>query len=91
MVKQEQISEKIERRKGKDYKPSMIESLRSRFIGGSMTNLNATLPEKRNTYSSIIGGGSVMSKGNMSTVKKKILEKKFIKSSHNEDEDFKVR
>lgn len=89
-MKQEQISEKIERRKSKDYKPSMMESLRSRIIGGSMSNLNATLPEKRGTYSSIVGGGSVMAKGGMSTVQRKILEKKFNKSSQNEDEDFKV-
>lgn len=69
-MKQEQISEKL---KSKNHKPSVIENLRSRIIGG--------------------GGsvGSVTSKGNMSTVQRKILEKKFSKLAHNEEDDFKVR
>lgn len=90
MVKQEQISEKVEKKKNRDYKPSMIESIRSRIISGSMSNLNSRTADKRNTYSSIISGGNVASKGSMSTVQRKILEKKFIKTTQNEDDDFKV-
>lgn len=88
MVKQEEISEKIEKKK--NHKPSMIENIRSRIIGGSSSNMNSNAPEKRNTYSSIISGGSVMSKGNISTVQRKILERKSHKSAQDEDDDFKV-
>lgn len=90
MTKQEQLSEKVERRKSRDYKPSMMESLRSRIVGGSMSNLNVGVPEKRNTYSSLVSGGSVTSKSTMSSVQKKILEKKFIRTAQNEDDEFKV-
>lgn len=68
----------------------MIESIRSRIIGGSMSNLNSQNTDKRNNYSSIVNGGSVASKGNMSTVQRKILEKKFNKSAQSEEDDFKV-
>lgn len=87
MIKQEQMSEKIEKRKGKDYKPSMIETIRSR-LGGSMSNLTASTPEKKSNYSSIINGNN-SPKGNISTVQRRI-EKKFIKTANHEDDDFKV-
>ncbi|KAJ8970248.1 hypothetical protein NQ317_017610 [Molorchus minor] len=79
----------MERRKSKDYRPSMMETLRSRIIGGSMSNLAAmnTL-DRRNTYSAIISGGTMTGKGSMSTVQRKILANK--NRLGQIDDDFKV-
>lgn len=90
MAKQEHLNEKQERRKYKDNRPSMISTLRSKIIGGSMSNLlNDNPTERRNTYSAIISGGSVTGRGNMSTVQRRILANKNNRLGQVDDE-FKV-
>ncbi|CAG9835932.1 unnamed protein product [Diabrotica balteata] len=87
MAKQEKQNEKLERRKSK---PSMMSTLKSRFIGGSMSSLAVdNQPERRSTYSSIISGGTVTGKGNMSTVQRKILANKNNRLGQN-GEEFRV-
>ncbi|CAH1115901.1 unnamed protein product [Phaedon cochleariae] len=89
LAKKEQMHEKLERRKSKDYRPSMIETLKSRIIGGSMTNLANDQPtDRRNTYSAIISGGTA-GKGSMSTVQRRILASKNNRLGQTDD-DFKI-
>lgn len=90
-AKLDERNDKLERRKSRDYRPSMIETLRSRIIGGSMSNLaNIGTNERRNTYSAIINGGTMTSgKGSMSSVQRKILASKNNRLGQIDDE-FKV-
>ncbi|XP_074036043.1 SAM_USH1G_HARP domain-containing protein Sans [Leptinotarsa decemlineata] len=89
IMKREQKIEKLERRKSKDYRPSVISTLKSRITGGSTSNLaQETQDERRKTFSAIINGGSLTGKGNLSTVERKIRANKN-RLGQNDDE-FKV-
>lgn len=55
-----------------------------------MSNLlNESQPDRRSTYSAIVSGGTVVGRGNMSTVQRKILANKNNRLGSTDD-DFKV-
>lgn len=86
----EHMNDKLERRKSRDYRPTMMETLRSRIIGGSMSNLaNIGTNDRRNTYSAIINGGTMTGKASMSSVQRKILANK--NRLGQIDDEFKVK
>ncbi|KAG5898905.1 hypothetical protein JTB14_000153 [Gonioctena quinquepunctata] len=87
MIKREVMIEKIERRKSKT---SVIDTIKSRIIGGSMSSLaQEAQEERRNTFSALISGGSVNGKGSLSTVQRKIRANKNNRLGQH-DEEFKV-
>lgn len=86
----EQMQEKMERRQTKDYRPSMINTIKARIKSGSMSNLSNLPPERRNTYSNLVMRGTVKGDKAMGTVQRRILASKNNRlGGHNED-DFKV-
>lgn len=89
-AKMEQMQEKMERRQTKDYRPSMINTIKARIKSGSMSNLSNLPPERRNTYSNLVMRGTVKGDKAMGTVQRRILASKNNRlGGHNED-DFKV-
>ncbi|XP_030751880.1 Usher syndrome type-1G protein homolog [Sitophilus oryzae] len=89
-AKTEHIQEKLERRQTKDYKPSMINTIKARIKSGSMTNLSNLPPERRTTFSNLVMGGTVKGNKTMGTVQRKILANKNNRLGQNDEDDFKV-
>ncbi|XP_060522988.1 pre-mRNA splicing regulator USH1G isoform X2 [Cylas formicarius] len=89
-AKTEQLHEKLERRKTKEYKPSMINTIKQRIKSGSMSNLSNVPPERRNTFSDIVMGGTVKGTRPMGTVQRKILANKNSRLGQMADDDFKI-
>ncbi|CAG9856370.1 unnamed protein product [Phyllotreta striolata] len=86
-LKQDQLREKQAK---KQNQPSMLSTLRKKIVGGSMSNLLADDPyDRRHTFSSIVSGGTVTSRGTTSSVHRKILSNKNNRLGQIED-DFKV-
>ncbi|CAG9774004.1 unnamed protein product [Ceutorhynchus assimilis] len=69
-------TEQIERRQTKEYKPSMINTIKARIKSGSMSNLSNLPPERRNTFSNLVMGGTVKGTKTMGTVQRRILANK---------------
>lgn len=82
---------KTEKHVTRTPRPSMIATIRSRIIGGSMSNLSniGQNPAPRTSYSAIISGGTIAGNRNMSTVQRKILANKNNRLG-TIDDDFKV-
>lgn len=82
---------KTEKQITRPHRPSMIETIRSRIIGGSMSNLSnlGQAPAPRTSYSAIISGGTMTGNRNLGTVQRKILANKNNRLGTNDDE-FKV-
>ncbi|KAF7278685.1 SAM_USH1G_HARP domain-containing protein Sans [Rhynchophorus ferrugineus] len=90
-AKSEHMQEKLERRQTKDYRPSMINTIKARIKSGSMSNLSNLPPERRNTFSNLVMGGTVKGSKTMGTVQRKILaNKNSNRLGQNDDDDFKV-
>ncbi|KAH1026213.1 hypothetical protein HUJ05_010763 [Dendroctonus ponderosae] len=88
-AKSEHMHEKLEKKQTKDYRPSMINTIKARIKSGSMSNLSNLPAERRNTFSNLVMGGTVKGSKTMGTVQRKIMAKGNRLSTQNED-DFKV-
>lgn len=89
-AKQEQVQEKLEKRVVKGYRPSMIETFKNRIKSGSMSNLAALGPQPpRNSFSAIVGNGTVSGTRNLGSVHRKALASRASKIGGPDDE-FKV-
>lgn len=91
-AKAEHHAEKLQKRVSKDYKPSMIETLKYRIKSGSMSNLSAigqAPVHPRTSFSAIVSGGTISGARNMGTVQRKALANKSNRLGTVEDE-FKV-
>lgn len=89
-AKAELTAEKLQKRVSKDYKPSMIETLKYRIKSGSMSNLSNLGPQApRTSFSAIVSGGTISGPRNMGTVQRKALANKNNRLGNVEDE-FKV-
>ncbi|XP_017783952.1 PREDICTED: Usher syndrome type-1G protein homolog [Nicrophorus vespilloides] len=78
----------IKKQNSKEYKPSLVSTLRMKMKSGSMSNLSnggQTMP--RNSFSAIVSGGTVSRNVN-STVQRKVLANKL--RNNNDDDDFKI-
>lgn len=69
----------------------MINTIKARIKSGSMSNLSSLPPERRNTFSNLVMGGTVKASKTMGTVQRKILaNKNNNRLGQNDDDDFKV-
>ncbi|XP_066258299.1 ankyrin repeat and SAM domain-containing protein 4B-like isoform X1 [Euwallacea similis] len=89
-AKMEHTHEKMERRQTKDYRPSMINTIKSRLKSGSMSNLSNIPPDRRNTFSNLVGGGTVKGSKTMGTVQRRIMANKNNRLGGQNEEDFKI-
>ncbi|XP_063916982.1 pre-mRNA splicing regulator USH1G [Zophobas morio] len=88
-VKKEKDQEKLEQRKIKAPRPSVIETLKTRIKSGSMTNLaNLGPAPPRNSFSAIVGNGTVSGARNMGSVQRRILAGRTSRATF--DDDFKI-
>ncbi|KAL1494087.1 hypothetical protein ABEB36_009740 [Hypothenemus hampei] len=72
-------------------RPSMIHTIKARIKSGSMSNLSNLPPERRNTFSNLVMGGTVKGGKTMGSVQKKIMASKSSRLLPGQnDEDFKI-
>lgn len=71
------------------HRPSMIETLKTRIKSGSMSNLaNLGPAPPRNSFSAIVGNGTVSGTRNMGSVQRRVLASRTTRAGF--DDDFKV-
>lgn len=91
--KAEEKREKQERRLSKDYRPSMMQTIRMKMSGSTSNLATQGTVTPRHTFSKLLSGGTISGNKQIGTVQKMILANKNnrLAGLNNDDDDFKVK
>ncbi|XP_019868088.1 Usher syndrome type-1G protein homolog [Aethina tumida] len=90
--KAEEKREKQERRLSKDYRPSMMQTIRMKMSGSTSNLATQVTVTPRHTFSKLLSGGTISGNKQIGTVQKMILANKNnrLAGLNNDDDDFKI-